>query len=181
MVRAMLEVAPIGLGSRVTICGAAQSGKSELLRRLAIALAATDHIHLWLVLAGVRPEELSEWRAGPVEPAAALALSASGEAQGQAVEAVVEQARRMAARGSDAVVLIDSLEALAPHVARRLLGAARKLADAGSLTVIGTRSAPLGGETTVVGLDAALARAGRFPSLDPETSWTMRAELLRGG
>ena len=81
-------------------------------------------------------------------------------------------------RAYDAVVLIDTLEAVPAPLVRRLLASARNLVDGGSLTVIGTRSEPVGGETTVVALDAALARAGRFPSLDPEASWTMRAEVL---
>jgi transcription termination factor Rho len=176
--RAVLEAAPIGRGSRVTICGAAQAGKSELLRRLSIALAGEEGLHLWLVLAGVRPEELSEWRAGPVEPTVALALGASSDAQVQAIESVVEQGRRMAARGTDVVVLIDTLEQLPGNVARRILSAARNVAEGGSLTMVATRSSALGGETTVVALDAALAAAGRFPSVAPEASWTMRAELL---
>lgn len=179
-IRAMLDAAPIGRGSRVTICGAAQAGKSELLRRVSIAVAAEEGLQVWLVLAGVRPEELSEWRAGPVEPSAALPLGASTDAQVQAVESVVDQARRMAARGSDVVLLVDTLEQLPDHVARRVLSAARNLAEGGSLTVIATRSSALGGETTVVALDAAQAAAGRFPSVDSEASWTMRAEALAG-
>jgi transcription termination factor Rho len=176
--QALMEHAPIGLGSRVTIAGPAQSGKSELLRRLSVWLSGQEDVQTWLVLAGVRPEELPEWRAGPVAPAAAVSLTASSDAQGQAVEGVVEQARRMAARGAHAVVLIDTLEAVPALVARRSLAAARKIVDGGSLTVIATRSAPLGGETTVVALAAARARAGSFPSIDPEASWTMRRELL---
>jgi transcription termination factor Rho len=177
-IQAVMERAPIGRGSRVTIAGPAQSGKSELLRRLTGWLAGHDELQIWLALAGVRPEELAEWQAGPVQPAAAVSLSGSTDAQGQAVEGVVEQARRMAARGAHAVVLIDTLESVPAPVARRSLAAARKIVDGGSLTVIATGSAPLGGETTVIVLDVARARAGDFPSLDPDASWTMRSELL---
>ena len=86
----------------------------------------------------------------------------------------------MATRGTRAVVLIDTLDTLAQHAARRLLASARQIVDGGSLTVIATRSAPVGGETTVIALDTALARTGRFPALDPETSWTMRRGMLTG-
>jgi transcription termination factor Rho len=164
----------------VAIVGAPQSGKSELLRRLGEALAGHDELQLWLALAGVRPEELWEWRAGPIAPAAAVSLSASPEAQGQAVEGVVEQARRMTARGANSVVLIDTLEAVPAQPARRALASARKLVGGGSLTVIATAPAPLGGETTVVSLDAALARVGQFPAVDPAGTWTMHRELLAG-
>lgn len=177
-INAIAGLAPIGRGSRVTIVGAAQSGKTEALRRLAALLAGHEELQVWLVLAGVRPEELTEWRGGPVEPAVSLTLSASADAQGQAVEAVVEQARRIAARGSDTVVLIDSLGAVPQQAARRALASARNLVDGGSLTVIATAPAPIGGETTVIAMEAALARTGQFPALDPAGTWTMRRELL---
>ena len=77
-------------------------------------------------------------------------------------------------------MLIDGLDGLHPHAARRALAAARNLREAGSLTVIATASAPLGGETTVIALDPALAAAGREPILDLAASGTLRAELLVG-
>jgi transcription termination factor Rho len=94
---------------------------------------------------------------------------------------VIEQARRLTARGSHSVVLIDTLEWVAPLAARRVLAAARNIVDGGSLTVIATAPAALGGETSVIALDAILAQSGRFPSIDVDASWTMRAELLRNG
>ena len=73
-----------------------------------------------------------------------------------------------------------SSDLLHPHTARKALATARKLADGGSVTVIATRSQPLGGETTVIALDQTLTAAGRFPSLDLTHSGTLRAELLVG-
>jgi transcription termination factor Rho len=177
-ITAIAALAPIGRGSRVTIAGDAQSGKTEVLRRLAADLMRDEELRLWLVLAGVRAEEVWEWRDGPLAPAAALTLSASPDAQGQLVEGVVEQARRLAGRGAHTVVLIDTLEFVPPQTARRALAAARKLVDSGSLTVIATAPTPIGGETTVITLDAALARTGQFPALDPATTWTMKRERL---
>jgi transcription termination factor Rho len=178
---AIEELAPIGRGSRVTIVGPAQSGKTEALRRLAAQLAKDETLQVWVALAGVRPEEIPEWRDGPVAPTAAASLAASADAQGQAVEGVVEQARRMAARGSHVVVLIDTLAGLHPHTAQRALAAARKIVDGGSVTVIATAAGPLGGETTVIALDARLTGAGEFPAVDRAASWTMRSELLKAG
>jgi transcription termination factor Rho len=179
-ITAIEGLTPIGKGSRVTIAGAARAGKTEALRRLATALADHEDLQLLLVLAGVRPEEISEWSSGPVQPAAALSFAASADAQTQAVEPVVDQARRWAARGSNAVILIDTLDSLHPPAARKVLASARKIVDRGSLTVIATASAPLGGETTVIALDALLAGAGRFPAVDVGASWTIRPELLVG-
>jgi transcription termination factor Rho len=178
-VHAVEWLAPFGKGSRVAVSGRALAGKSDLLRRIAGALAGRDGLDITVVLAGVRPEEVGEWGEG-IAPAAVVTLGGSADAQGQVVEQVVEQGRRVAARGGDAVVVIDSLDQLPPAVARRALAAARNIADGGSLTVIAAVSEPLGGETTVITLDAALTGLRRFPSLDLAVSGTMRPELLVG-
>jgi transcription termination factor Rho len=178
--KAIEWLTPIGRGSRVVIAGDARSGKTEVLRRLAGALAGTEGVELSLVLTGVRPEEASEWKAGPVEPAAALTLAAPSDAQGQALERTVETAQRIAARGGHAIVLVDTLDAIAPATARKALAAARAIVDGGTLTVIATASMPLGGETTVIGLDAARTAARNFPALDLARSGTLRPELLVG-
>jgi transcription termination factor Rho len=171
---------PIGRGSRVVITGGALAGKTETLRRLAGALAGVEGLELSLVLTGVRPEEVAEWKAGPVAPASSLTLAAGADAQGQALERAIETAQRIAARGGHAVVLVDTLDGIAPAVARRALAAARAIVDGGSLTVIATATTPLGGETTVIGLDATRTAARNFPALDLRASGILRPELLVG-
>ena len=178
--KAIEWLTPIGRGSRATIVGAARAGKSEALRRLAGALTAQEGLELHVVLAGVRPEEIAAWRETGVDPANVLTFAASPDAQGQAVERVVETAKRIAARGGDAVVLIDTLSYLDPRSARKVLSAARNIADGGSLTIVATSDLPVGGETTVVALDTALTSTGRFPALDLVASGTLRPELLVG-
>jgi transcription termination factor Rho len=173
----MLErVGPIGRGSRVTIVGPACAGKTELLRRLAREVAQVAGLKSWLVLTGVRPEEIPEWRAGTIEPSVALSFGSSGDAQGQALEGVVEQVRRLVARGADAVVLIDTLDGVAPPMAQKALSSARNIVDGGSLTVIATASAPIGGETTLIVLDRT--SADEIPAIDAAQSWTIRRERL---
>ncbi len=178
--KAIEWLTPIGRGSRVAITGGLLAGKTETLRRLAAALSGVEGLELSLVLTGVRPEEAAEWKAGPIAPTAALTLAAGSEAQGQALERAIETAQRIAARGGHAAVLVDTLDAIAPSVARRALAAARAIVDGGSLTVIATASKPLGGETTVIGLDAARTAARNFPALDLGASGTLRPELLVG-
>jgi len=178
--KAIEWLTPIGRGSRVVITGGPRAGKTEALRRLAGALAGTEGLELSLVLTGVRPEEVAEWKAGPVEPAATLTLSASGDAQSHALERAVETAQRIAARGGHAVLLADTLDAIAPATARKALAAARAIVDGGSLTIIATATKPIGGETTVIGLDATRTAARNFPALDLATSGTLRPELLVG-
>jgi transcription termination factor Rho len=178
--KAVEFLTPFGRGSRLAITGGPWSGKSRLLAQLSSLLAAEENVTVFVALAGVRPEELGEWNEGPVKPAAELTFSASSDAQDNAVELVVDQARRLAARGSDAIVLIDTLDGLHPLNARRAMAAARKLRAGGSLTVIATSSKTLGGETTVIALDAQLAMANRHPALDLALSGTLRPELLVG-
>jgi transcription termination factor Rho len=179
-VNAIEWLTPIGKGSRAVIAGAPRSGKTEALRRLAGVLSGREGLEVTLVLAGVRPEEISEAKQGPLEPVGAVTFAASPDAQAQAVEQAVEQGRRVAARGGDAVVLIDSLEYLPPAAARRALAAARNIDGGGSLTIVATAPLPFGGETTVVTLHAGLAALGRFPALDLAASGTLRPELLVG-
>ncbi|HLH15152.1 MAG TPA: transcription termination factor Rho, partial [Solirubrobacteraceae bacterium] len=81
---------------------------------------------------------------------------------------------------ADVLVAIDNLDALHPQLARKALAAARNLRDGGSLTVLALAERPLGGETTVIALDAALTAAGREPILDLLHSGTLCAELLVG-
>ncbi len=170
--KAIEWLTPFGKGSRVVIAGPARSGKSEALRRLHEALGAREGFEVSLVLAGVRPEELGE--------TGGVSFAASADAQAQAVEQAVEQGRRVAARGGDAVVLVDTLEYLPPAAARRALAAARNIVDGGSLTVIATAPAPLGGETTLITLDATLTALARYPALDLAASGVLHPELLVG-
>ncbi len=172
--------APIGRGSRVVLAGSARSGKTEAIKRLAGALAAIEDLELEVLLVGIRPEELSEWKESAIATVSGLTFAAPAEAQASAVEQAIERGRRVAARGGDAVLLIDTLEGLHAPVARRALAAARNVRDGGSLTVIGTAERPHGGETTVVAFDAGRVARGHLPAIDPIASGTLRAELLVG-
>jgi transcription termination factor Rho len=199
---------PLGRGSRAVIVGPPRAGKTETLRRLlgavtadvagagggpetadtapadwpdaaAIAGDKAGSLEVTVVLAGARPEEIADWREGPTAPVASLSFAASADAQGQAVERAIEAAKRVAARGADALVLIDGLDGMHPPAARKALAAARNLREGGSLTVIATAARPFGGETTVIALDAGLTDSG-LPILDLAGSGTLKAELLVG-
>ncbi len=171
---------PLGRGSRVVIVGARGAGKSETLRRMLAVISGREDLETSLVLAGARPEEIADRQEGPVAPAAALTFAASADSQDQAVERAIDAAKRLAARGGNAVVAIDSIDGLHPAAARKALAAARNLRDGGSLTVIAVAEHPLGGETTVIALDAALTSTARQPILDLAASGTLKPELLVG-
>jgi transcription termination factor Rho len=182
--KAVQAFAPFGRGSRVTITGASRTGKSELLRTIAAGLTGHDELTVSVALAGVRPEEIGAWSADAdpalPAPAGAVSLAASEDARASALEPVVDQARRLAARGSHTVVLIDTLDGLSAYTARKLMASARNITGGGSVTIIATAAQPVGGETTVIALDLAAASTGRFPSLDALASGTLRPERLVG-
>ncbi len=171
---------PLGRGSRVAIVGARHAGKSETLARVLEAVSGREGLDVSLVLVGARPEEIAQAQEGPVAPVAALSFAASADSQDQAVERAIDAAKRVAARGGNALVAIDHLDGLHPHAARKALAAARNLRDGGSLTVIAIAERPLGGETTVIALDAALASTRQHPILDLANSATLKPELLVG-
>jgi transcription termination factor Rho len=178
--KAIETLTPIGLGSRALIIGAPGSGKTETLRRIQAALSEAEDLEVSLVLVGARPEEITASQDGTLTPSSTLSFAASADSQGKAVERAIDAAKRVAARGSHALVLIDTLDGLDPHAARRALVSARNLADGGSLTVIATASRAFGGETTVIALDVRLAGVGSWPALDLAASTTLKADLLVG-
>jgi transcription termination factor Rho len=176
--KAVEWLTPFGKGSRVLIAGGPRAGKSRLAHGIVGALSGREGVELLVALAGVRPEEAADWT--EPAPVATVSFAASPDAQAQAVEQAIEQGRRVAARGGDAVVVVDTLEYVPPHLARRALAAARNIVDGGSLTVIATGAAPFGGESTVIALDAQLTALRRFPALDLAGSGTVRADALVG-
>jgi transcription termination factor Rho len=180
LLSAVEALVPIGKGSRVTIAGPARAGKSDSLRRLAAALAGPDDLELLVVLVGVRPEEIGEWRDGPAPPLEALSFASPTSAQDRVVYGAIDRARSIAVSGGHAVVLLDTLDGLHDHAARRVLSTARRLVGGGSVTVIATASQPCGGETTVIKLDPLGISPDRAPALDLLSSGTLRAELLVG-
>ncbi|GAC1434946.1 MAG: transcription termination factor Rho [Solirubrobacteraceae bacterium] len=173
-------LAPFGRGSRVTVCGPPRSGKSEAVKRIAGVLAEVEGIDVEVLLVGIRPEELSEWKASTIASVSGHTFAASTDVRVQAIDQAVERGRRIAVRGGDAVLLIDTLDGVEPGAARRALAAARNLREGGSLTIIATAAAPCGGESTVIALDAERVAAGSLPAVDPLRSGTVRAEVLVG-
>jgi transcription termination factor Rho len=168
-----LKDAPFGRGSRVAIAGPPGAGATSLLRELAGELSGDSELGLQVVLAGVRPEEVTEWRRGDGPDVTGGGFDRSPDAQAQAAELAVERAKRRVERGGHAVVLIDSLEALPAGARRRIFGAGRATEEGGTLTVIATvggEPEPLRWATTRVVLEPG-------GKLSPD-SGTVRADAL---
>jgi transcription termination factor Rho len=164
-----LDGVPYGKGSRVAISGPPGAGATTLLRRM---IEAVFDLAPTVVLAGIRPEEVTEWRRWEGLTVAGGAFDGGVEEQAQVAEMAIERAKRAVEQGRDAVVAIDSLDSLPPSVARRVFGAARRAEEGGSLTVIavvGQSPEPLRVATTRI----VLENGGPGPG-----SATTRADLL---
>jgi transcription termination factor Rho len=166
-----LDGAPFGKGSRVAVAGPPGAGATSLLRRIVSSLASGS-VEPVVVLAGVRPEEVTEWRRESGITVAGGAFDGSMEEQAQVAEMAIERAKRAVEQGRDAVIVVDSLDSLPGGVARRVFGAARKVEEGGSITVIaatGESTDPLRVATTRIVLDGGSVSAA---------SGTTRADLL---
>jgi len=133
---------PFGRGSRVVIAGPGRSGRSALLALIAAALAGTEGLDVELLAVGVRPEELSEYKTLEHATSSGLSFAASSDAQEAAVEQAAERGRRIALRGGDSVLLIDTLDGLGAGAARRTMASARNLRGACSPMASSPRSIP---------------------------------------
>jgi transcription termination factor Rho len=131
-----LKDVPFGRGSRVAIAGPPGAGATTLLRELASELSGNGELAVQVVLAGVRPEEVTEWRRNEGLSVVGGSFDRSPDAQAQAGELAIERAKRVVERGGHAAVLIDSLEALPGSARRRIFGAGRATEEGGTLTVV---------------------------------------------
>jgi transcription termination factor Rho len=169
-----LKDVPLGRGSRVAVAGPPGAGATSLLRELATALSGEAELSVQVVLAGVRPEEVTEWRRAEGLEVSGGGFDHAPEAQSQAAELAVERAKRRVERGGHAVVVIDSLEALPASARRRVFGAGRATEEGGTLTVIaavGEEREPLRWATTRVVLEPGGKVSG-------SESGTVRADAL---
>ncbi len=170
-----LAGAPFGKGSRVAIGGPPGAEGTTLLREIAATLRERHpDLDLVIVLGGVGPEEVTEWRRAELGAVAGGSFESSPDDLGQAAEMAVERAKRAVERGQDAVVIVDSLDGLPAAATRRVFGAGRNTEEAGSLTIVATTglaAEPQRFATTRILLEpgGGVAAAG--------TS-TLRAELL---
>ena len=191
--------APLGKGQRAIISGGAQTGKSTLLHQMAAAVSVNHpDAHLMVVLVDERPEVVTEASRLVKGEVVASTFDRNPEDHITVAELAVERAKRLVELGHDVVVLLDSLSALTrayqAHAAagnrmfsnandpaalfavKKLLGAARKVENGGSLTLIATASendverAALeefrNAANAEVRLSGALAASRTFPAID---------------
>jgi transcription termination factor Rho len=175
---AALSAVPFGKGSRVAIAGPSGAGATRLLREIVSTLAAQpDGPELVVVLAGARPEEVTDWNRETDVPVFGGSFDCSPDEHAQAIQLAVERAKRIVERGGDAVVVIDTLEAVPAGVARRAFGAGRRAEQGGSLTVFAAVGES-GEQLRVASTRIVLSGGSGEPAVDAERSGAQRADLL---
>jgi len=182
---------------------------------------APSGVHLMAVLIGERPEEVTDIRKVMNEvtegsgEVAASNFDESPDAQTRVGELALERAKRMVEMGIDVVVLLDSItrmaraynlalptsgrtlsggfDPVALFPAKKFFGAARKIENGGSLTIIGTCLVDTGSRmddliyeefkgtgNMELHLDRKLSDRRIFPSINVTRSGTRQEELLYG-
>ena len=214
--RAMDLITPIGKGQRGLIVAPPRTGKTVLLQQIAKAVL-TNHpeVAVIVLLVDERPEEVTDFRVNIGKSAEIVASSNDNPYRRhiEVTEQVLEKAKRMAAQKQDVLVLFDSLtrmtraynneltsrgrtmtggiDSRAFQMPRAFFGAARKLEEGGSLTIVGTVLVDTGSRMDDIifeefkgtgnmelHLTRELADRRIFPSFEILKSGTRREELL---
>ena len=161
--RAMDLIAPIGMGQRGLIVAPPGSGKTTFLKHLCQAISkSAPSVKLYCLLIDERPEEVTDFRRS-VPSGAEVRWSSSDETYEHHIstaDVLMKQVYREVAGGANVMVLIDSLtrltrvhnadmrssgrtlsggvDARALEIPRRIFGAARKIENGGSLSILAT-------------------------------------------
>ncbi len=154
-------LAPIGKGQRGLIVSPPKAGKTSILKQLASTIEASDpDLHLMVLLVDERPEEVTDFQRSTEGEVISSTFDRPAEDHTQVAELTIERAKRLAERGRDVVILLDSITRLgraynqtaptsgrimsggidsaALYPPKRFFGAARNIEEGGSLTIIAT-------------------------------------------
>ena len=212
--RIMDLFAPIGKGQRGLIVAQPKTGKTVLLKEVANAIAANHpEVYLIVLLIDERPEEVTDMRRSVKAEVVASTFDEPAAKHVQIANIVLEKAKRLTECGHDVVILLDSItrlarayntvspasgkvlsggvEANALQKPKRFFGAARKIENGGSLTILATALIDTGSRMDEVifeefkgtgnmelQLDRRLTNKRIFPSIDIVASGTRRDDLL---
>lgn len=212
--RVMDLVCPIGLGQRGLIVAPPGSGKTTFLRHICQAVAKSNPaVKLYCLLVNERPEEVTDFKRSVSAEVRSSSSDESYDHHIQTADTLMKEAFREVASGKDVMIVIDSLtrlarvhnaerqssgrtlsggvDARALEVPRRIFGAARKIENGGSLSILATILVQTGsrmddvifeefkgtGNMEVV-LSREISSRRIFPAIDLTKSGTRKEELL---
>ncbi|HYM90152.1 MAG TPA: transcription termination factor Rho [bacterium] len=206
--------APIGKGQRAMIVSPPKAGKTTLLKKIGQSVVQNhQEIYLMVLLLDERPEEVTDMRRSVEAEVIASTFDRPPEEHVQVADLVLERAKRLVEGNRDVVVLLDSLtrfsrannlvippsgrtlsgglDPAALHRPKRFFGAARKIEEGGSITIIATALIDTGSRMDDViyeefkgtgnmelHLNRKLQERRTFPAIDIKLSGTRREELL---
>lgn len=205
---------PIGKGQRGMIVAQPKTGKTVLLKNIANAIAENHpEVYLIVLLIDERPEEVTDMARSVRAEVIASTFDEQADRHVKVASIVLEKAKRMTECGHDVVILLDSITRLARayntvvpssgkilsggvdanalHKPKRFFGAARKIENGGSLTIIATALIDTGSKMDEVifeefkgtgnmelQLDRKLSNRRVYPAIDVPASGTRREDLL---
>jgi transcription termination factor Rho len=212
--RIMDLFAPIGKGQRGLIVAQPKTGKTMLLKEVANAIARNHpEVYLMVVLIDERPEEVTDMQRSVRAEVIASTFDEPADKHVKVSTMALQKAKRLAEVGHDVVILLDSItrlarahntvapgsgkvlsggvEATAMQKPKQFFGAARKIENGGSLTILATALIDTGSRMDEVifeefkgtgnmelALDRKLANRRIFPAIDLVGSSTRRDDLL---
>jgi transcription termination factor Rho len=205
---------PIGKGQRGLIVAQPKTGKTMLLKAVANAIAENHpECYLMVVLVDERPEEVTDMERSVKAEVIASTFDEPAEKHVKVSTIALQKAKRLVECGHDVVILLDSItrlarahntvapasgkvlsggvEANAMQKPKQFFGAARKIENGGSLTILATALIDTGSKMDEVifeefkgtgnmelQLDRRLSNRRIFPAIDLVASSTRRDDLL---
>jgi transcription termination factor Rho len=202
------------MGQRGLLVAQPKVGKTMLLKEIANAIAANHpECYLMVVLVDERPEEVTDVERSVKAEVIASTFDEPAEKHVKVSTMALQKAKRLVECGHDVVILLDSItrlarahntvapssgkvlsggvEANAMQKPKQFFGAARKIENGGSLTIIATALVDTGSKMDEVifeefkgtgnmelVLDRRLANKRIFPAIDLTGSSTRRDDLL---
>ena len=212
--RIMDLFSPIGKGQRGMIVSQPKTGKTMLLKDVANAIAANHpEVYQMILLIDERPEEVTDMQRNVQGEVIASTFDKEAHEHVKIANIVLEKAKRLVECGYDVVILLDSITRLARayntvqpasgkilsggvdanalHKPKRFFGAARKIENGGSLSIIATALTETGSKMDEVifeefkgtgnmelQLDRKISNRRIFPAIDLTSSSTRRDDLL---
>ena len=210
-------VAPIGKGQRGLIVAPPKAGKTVLLKNIAATIEEKHpEMHVIVLLIDERPEEVTDMQRPIKGDVIYSTFDEQPEHHVRVAEMVLAHAQRMVEHRKDVVILLDSITRLARaynmvvpssgktlsggidpgalHKPKKFFGAARKLEEGGSITILATALIETGSRMDDVifeefkgtgnmelHLDRKLSEKRIFPAINLNKSGTRREDLLLSG